>query len=66
MKRYQFEVVTSVLVIEAQNEEEAEAKYNAYWLRGSEICPCGDVYCECVDEIEETYHNTIELEGEGN
>jgi hypothetical protein len=64
MKRYRLEVITSVLVIEAENEEQAEAKYEAYWSMGGEPCPCGEDYCECVEYSEETYHNTTELEEE--
>ena len=66
MKNYNFEVITEVLYIEAQNEEEAEAKYDAYWSMGNELCPCGEEYCDCVDRHEETYHVITELEEEGN
>jgi hypothetical protein len=62
MKRYQFEVITEVLYIEAETQEEAEAKYDAFWTGGAELCPCGEEYCECVERNEETYHITTELE----
>lgn len=39
-----------VYEVEAENEEEAEKKYWAM-LNGDD-CPCDDIYCKCLDEIE--------------
>lgn len=60
MKSYRFEVITSVLIIEAENEEQAETKYDVYWTAGEELCPCGVKYCGCVEYSEETYHTITE------
>jgi len=63
MKTYQMEVITQVLTITANSQEEAEAKYTAHFDEGD--CPCGQhTYdCECVKVSEDTYHLTTELEG---
>ena len=60
MKRYKFEVITNVLIIEAANQEEASLKYDAYWDMDNS-CPCGVDFCECVEFNEETYHLVEEL-----
>lgn len=61
MNTYTMEVVTQVLTIIADNEEQAEAKYNAYFTFG-EDCPCGEEDCDCVDDQEDVYHNTTSNE----
>jgi hypothetical protein len=63
MKTYQAEVITQVLYIRANSEDEAEMKYDAYF--NEETCPCGVDGCDCVDDTEDTYHNmTLWEEGE--
>ena len=62
MKRFNFEVITKVLVIEAETIEEAELQYDAFWNMDNS-CPCSVDYCECVTEYEETYHRVEESEG---
>lgn len=59
MPIYTMEVVTQVLTIEADNEEQAEAKYGAYFSM-DEACPCGVEDCNCVDDSDEVYHITTE------
>jgi hypothetical protein len=59
MKVYEMAVVTQVLTIEAENEDQAEAKYDAYF--SEEECPCGATDCDCVEDSEETYHITTEI-----
>ena len=61
MPIYTMEVVTQVLTIVADNEEQAEAKYDAYF-DSNEACPCGVVNCDCVDDSEDIYHITTEQE----
>ena len=56
MNRYQMEVVTQVVMIDAMTQEEAEDKYDAYF--NEEPCPCGADECDCVEDSEDTYHNT--------
>ena len=64
MKTYKMEVITQVLTISASSQEEAEAKYDAYFDESD--CPCGNhaYECDCVEVSEETYHNTTELDEE--
>lgn len=59
MKVYEMAVVTQVLTIEAENEDQAEAKYSAYF--NGDACPCGAGECDCVEDSEETYHITTEI-----
>lgn len=59
MKLYEMAVVTQVLTIEAENEDQAEAKYSAYF--SGDACPCGAEKCDCVEDSEETYHITTEI-----
>lgn len=63
MKLYEMAVVTQVLTVRANSEDEAEAKYGAYF--SEEECPCGSEGCDCVDDSEDTYHITSEI-GEEN
>jgi len=56
VNRYSMEVVTQVITIDALTEEEAELKYEAYF--NEEACPCGEEECNCVEDSEDTYHNT--------
>jgi len=60
MKTYVMEVVSQVLTISANSEEEAEAKYGAHFE--GEDCPCGKGNCDCVTDSEDCYHNTTEYE----
>jgi len=60
MPIYQMEVVSQVLTITADNEEQAEQKYSAYFDY-SEPCPCGEGGCDCVSDSEECYHNTEKI-----
>jgi len=50
------EIVTQTLTITADNEEQAEEKYDIYFNGGE--CPCGGEDCDCVQDSEEVYHNT--------
>jgi hypothetical protein len=59
MPIYTMEVVCQVLTITADNEAEAEAKYNAYFDM-YENCPCGIENCDCVEDSDEVYHITTE------
>lgn len=59
MRLYEMAIVTQVLTIEAASEEEAEAKYDAYF--GGDACPCGADDCDCVKDSEDTYHITTDL-----
>jgi hypothetical protein len=61
MKTYTMEVVTQVVTISANSEEEAEAKYDAFF--SGDDCPCGAEDCECVEDSEDCYHNTTEEGG---
>jgi hypothetical protein len=56
MNRYTMEVVTQVLTIDALTQEEAEAKYDAYF--SAELCPCGAEDCSCVEDSDDVYHIT--------
>jgi hypothetical protein len=56
MNRYEMQVVAQVLTIDALTEEDAEAKYDAYF--NQEPCPCGADDCSCVDDSEECDHIT--------
>ena len=58
MKTYRMEIVTEVVTIQANSEEEAELKYEAFF--NSEDCLCGGEDCECVETSEDCYHNTEE------
>ena len=60
MPTYQMEIVTQVLTITADTEEQAEEKYSAYF-DDSENCPCGISDCDCVEDSEECYHNTEKI-----
>jgi len=60
MPTFQMEVVCQVLTITADNEEQAEEKYAAYFDDG-ENCPCGVSDCDCVEDSEECYHNTEKI-----
>jgi hypothetical protein len=62
VKRYSMEIVTQTLTIEANSQEEAEHKYNAYF--GAEPCPCGQDQCDCVEDSDDVYHITTKLKGE--
>jgi len=61
MPTFTMEVVCQVLTITADNIEQAEAKYDSYF-DNSDPCPCGDSDCDCVDDSEDCYHITTELE----
>lgn len=63
MKLYEMAVVTQVLTVRANSEEEAEEKYDAYF--SEDTCPCGSESCDCVEDSEDTYHMTSEI-GEEN
>jgi hypothetical protein len=54
------EVVCQVLTITADNEEQAELKYESYFDY-SVPCPCGEGGCDCVSDSEECYHNTEKI-----
>ncbi len=56
MNRYQMEVITQVITIDALTQEEAEDKYDAYF--NEEPCPCGADKCGCVEDSEDSYHTT--------
>jgi len=60
MPTYQMEIVTQVLTITADTEEQAEEKYASYF-DDSEPCPCGISDCDCVEDSEECYHNTEKI-----
>lgn len=59
MKTFQMDVCIETLYITAENEEQAELKYDAY--QGGEPCPCGADDCECVDASEDVFHTTEEI-----
>ena len=59
MKVYEMAVVTQVLTIEAENEDQAEGKYDAYF--SGDACPCGAEECNCVEDGADTYHITTDL-----
>lgn len=59
MKRYKMEVVSQTLYIIAENEEQAEEKYGAFF-NWEDPCPCGSKECACVTEEEDVYHITTE------
>jgi hypothetical protein len=61
MPLYEMNVIIQTLTIEADNIEQAEEKYGAFF-DGSD-CPCGESIrdCSCVDELEEVTHTTEEL-----
>ena len=63
MKLYEMEVVTQVLTVRADSADQAEEKYDAYF--NGDACPCGSESCDCVEDSEDTYHNTSEI-GEEN
>lgn len=62
MKRYKMEVVSQTLYIIAENEEQAEEKYGAFF-NWEDPCPCGSKECACVTEEEDVYHITTEDDG---
>ena len=63
MPVYCMEIVTQTLTITADNEEQAEEKYDIYFNGGE--CPCGKGGdCDCVEDSEDCYHNTTELGAE--
>ena len=51
MKLYEMAVVTQVVMVRANSEDEAEAKYEAYF--SEEECPCGSEGCDCVNDSED-------------
>lgn len=53
------EIVTQVLTITADTEEQAEEKYAAHFGDGD--CPCGNDDCDCVEDSEDCYHNTEKI-----
>jgi hypothetical protein len=54
------EIVSQVLTITADSEEQAEEKYDIYFNGGD--CPCGNGGdCDCVEDSEEVYHNTEKI-----
>lgn len=59
MKTYEMAVVTQVLTVRANSEDEAEEKYDAYF--SEDACPCGAEECYCVEDSEDTYHITSEI-----
>ena len=60
MPTYNMEIVTQVLTITADNEEQAEEKYDIYFNGGD--CPCGNGDdCDCVEDSEDCYHNTEKI-----
>jgi hypothetical protein len=59
MPTYQMEIISQVLTITADTEEQAEEKYAAYFGDGD--CPCGISDCDCVEDSEECYHNTEKI-----
>lgn len=59
MKLYEMAVVTQVVTVRANSEEEAEEKYDAHF--SDEPCPCGGEYCDCVNDSEDCYHITNEI-----
>lgn len=63
MKLYEMAVVTQVVMVRANSEEEAEEKYDAHF--NEEQCPCKEESCDCVNDSEDTYHITTEI-GEEN
>jgi hypothetical protein len=63
MPTYRMEIVSQVLTITADTEEQAEEKYDIYFNGGD--CPCGDGgggRCDCVDDDDEVFHNTEKVE----
>lgn len=60
MKTYEANVIIQTLIIKANSEAEAEAKYNAYWSL-SDSCPCGVDECECVVMVDEVTHTMEEI-----
>jgi hypothetical protein len=60
MPTYQMEIVTQVLTITADTEEQAEEKYDIHFNGGD--CPCGNGGdCDCVEDSEDIYHNTEKI-----
>lgn len=65
MPTYRMEIVSRVLTITADTEEQAEEKYDIYFNGGD--CPCGvgggGNNCDCVDDDDdEIFHNTEKVE----
>ena len=54
MKTYVANIVSSQLVIDAEDKEQAEEKYDAYF--SDDPCPCGKDECDCVTEEDEVFH----------
>ena len=60
MPIYSMEIVTQTLTITADNEEQAEEKYDIFFNGGE--CPCGNGGdCDCVEDSEDCYHNTEKI-----
>ena len=56
LKVFVMSVVTETLTIWANDEMEAEDKYDAHF--NGDACPCGNKDCECVLVGDECYHIT--------
>jgi hypothetical protein len=54
MKTYVANIVSSQLVIDAEDKEQAEEKYDAHF--SGDPCPCGKDECDCVTEEDEVFH----------
>jgi len=59
VKLYEMAVVTQVITVRANSEEEAEEKYDAHF--SGDACPCESESCDCVEDTEDTYHITTEI-----
>lgn len=59
VKLYEMAVVTQVVMVRANSEEEAEEKYDAHF--SGDACPCGKDSCDCVNDSEDCYHITTEI-----
>jgi hypothetical protein len=54
MKTYVANIVSNQLIIEAEDEGQAEEKYSAFF--NGDPCPCGKDECDCVTEQEDVFH----------
>jgi hypothetical protein len=54
MKTYVANIVSSQLVIQAEDEAQAEEKYDAHF--SGDPCPCGEDSCDCCSEEEDVFH----------
>jgi hypothetical protein len=54
MKTYVANIVSSQLVIQAEDEAQAEEKYDAFF--SGDPCPCGKDECDCCSEEEDVFH----------